>query len=297
MAPEYVTVYQISKQSTDWSFALVGAIPLIVGIVIILGKRRFKWKQPHWFLPIFACGFGFLWLSTAGLSVLHEDSQALTAYQKGDFQLVEGIVTDFHPMPYEGHQEECFSVQEQRFCYSDYEIAPGFRNTASHGGPIRSGLPVRIAYSGNVILRLDIPKGEVLSPAESAATLNSARQKWQDRTERDPVEQRINIAFMFTAICWTLWWNLQWRRAMRFWVRPPNGPWVQYFFRTFFALSLLGALGQFVKQLHAHPLAKQDIGPTFEIAAIMCVVVAIMSASVLWMALRRDRKANDKVIS
>jgi hypothetical protein len=140
MATEYVTVYQISKQSTDWSFALAGGIPLIVGIVIILGKLRFGWKQPHWFLPIFACGFGGLWLCTAGMSVLREDSQALTAYQKGDYQLVEGIVTDFHPMPYEGHQEECFSVQDRRFCYSDYVVAPGFRNTASHGGPIRSGL-------------------------------------------------------------------------------------------------------------------------------------------------------------
>jgi hypothetical protein len=297
MAPEYVTVYQISKQSTDWSFVLAGSIPLIVGIVIILGKRRFKWKQPHWFLPIFACGFGLLWLCTAGLSVLHEDSLALTAYQKGDFQFVEGIVTDFHPMPYEGHQEECFSVQDKRFCYSDYVIAPGFRNTASHGGPIRSGLPVRIAYSGNVILRLDIPKGEVLSPAESAATLNSAQRGWQERTERDPVEQRMNIAFLFTAVCWTLWWNLQWRRVMRFWVRPPNRSWVPYLYRTFYALNFLGALWQFVKQLHAHPLAKQDVGPTFEIAVIMCAVVALMSASVLWMAQRRDRKANDKVIT
>ena len=26
MAPDYVTVYQISKESTDWSFALVGFI-------------------------------------------------------------------------------------------------------------------------------------------------------------------------------------------------------------------------------------------------------------------------------
>lgn len=33
-------------------------------------------------------------------------------------------------MPYEGHQDECFSAQDQRFCYSDYEIAPGFHNAA-----------------------------------------------------------------------------------------------------------------------------------------------------------------------
>jgi hypothetical protein len=297
MAPEYVTVYQISRQSADWSFALAGGIPLIIGIVIILGKRRFRWEQPNWFLPIFACGFGGFWICTAGLSVLYEDSQALTAYRNGDFQLVEGIVTDFHPMPYEGHQEECFSVQDKRFCYSDYVIASGFRNTASHGGPIRSGLLVRIAYSGDAILRLDIPRDKVLGPTESAAALNSEQQGWRKRTESDPVAQRINIAFMFTAVCWTLWWNLQWQRVMRFWVRPPNRPRVQYLFRAFFALNFLGASWQFVKQLHAHPLSKQDVGPTLEIAVIMCAAVSLMSASVLWMAQRRDRKANDKMLT
>ena len=290
MAPEYVTVYQISKASTDWAFAFAGAIPLIVGIVIIIGKRRFKWKQPHWFMPIFACGFGIIWLCTAGISVLHEDSQALTAYRQGDYQIVEGNVTDFHPMPYEGHQDECFSVEDKRFCYSDYTIGPGFKNTASHGGPIRSGLPVRIAYFGDAILRLEIPKDQVLSSAEFAATHNSAQQEWQKRTENDPLTQRMNIAFRFTALCWVLWWNLQWKRAIRFWVRPPNRLWVQHIFRAFFALSLLGTLTQLLLQLRAHPLGRQDVGPTIGITAIMCVVVALMSASVLWMAQRRDRK-------
>jgi hypothetical protein len=156
----------------------------------ILGKLRFGWKQPNWFLPIFACGFGLLWLVTAGLSVVGGDSQALNAFQEGDYQLVEGNVTDFKPMPYEGHQEKCFSVQGKRFCYSDYVIAPGFRNTTSHGGPIRAGLPVRIAYSGDAILRIEIPKDQVLNPSEIVATTNSAKQAWQTRANNDPVERR-----------------------------------------------------------------------------------------------------------
>jgi hypothetical protein len=291
MTPEYVTVYQISKESTDWSFALAGGIPLLVGIVIIFGKRRLGWNQPNWVLPIFACGFGLLWLCTAGLSVVNGDSQALNVFQRGDYQIVEGNVTDFKPMPYEGHQEECFSVQDKQFCYSDYVIAPGFRNTASHGGPIRSGLPVRIAFSGGSILRLEIPKDRMLNPSEITATTNSAQQAWQTRMNSDPIERRMTIAFLFTAICWTLWWNLQWKRVMRFWVRPPNRLWVQYTFRTFFALNLLGAIWQLAIELHAHPLAKQEVVPTIEIAAVMCVVVTIMSALVLWTAQRRYRKA------
>jgi len=100
----------------------------------------------------------------------------------------------------------------------------------------------------------------------------------------------MNLAFIFTAICLTLWWNLQWKRVMRFWVRPPNRPWVQRAFRIFFALNFLGATWQFVKELRAHPLTREEIMPTIEIAAVMCVVVAIMSTLVLWQAQRRDRK-------
>jgi hypothetical protein len=224
MAPDYVTVYQISKESTHWSFALLGFIPLIAGLIIILGKRRFNWKKPHWLLPIFFCGFGVLWLCIAGVGVLRQDSQALSAYQKGDYLLVEGQVIDF-------------TVQEQRFCYSDYVIAPGFRNTASHGGPIRPGLQVRIAYTGGTILRLDIPRAQAPSTAESAATLKSNEKEWQARSQRDPIAQRMNTAFLFTAVCTTLWWNIQWKRVMQFWLRPPNRRATQYGFRIFFALT------------------------------------------------------------
>ena len=236
MPIDYVTVFQISTQSPNWFFALAGGIPLIIGMVILWGRRRFGWKQPPWLFAIFFCAFGLFWLCTAGMSVLREDFQMKTAFQTGNFQVVEGVVTDFHPMPYEGHQDECFSVQDQRFCYSDYGVTSGFHNATSHGGPIQAGLPVRIAYVGNNILRLEIPRDRILAPAQSATILNSAQQGWQQRTESDPFDRHMNVAFLFTAVCWTLWWNLQWKLAMRFWTRTPNRPWVQYLFRTFFAL-------------------------------------------------------------
>jgi hypothetical protein len=290
MTPEYVTVYQISKASADWSFALAGGIPLVIGIVLILGKRRFGWKKPNWLFPVSACAFGVLWLATAGFSVMYSGSKALEAFRKGDYWLVEGVVTDFKPMPYEGHTMECFSVQEERFCYSDYVITPGFRNTASHGGPIRDGLPVRIADRGGVILRLEIPKDQVRSPAEIVATTSAAENASQTRVESDPVVRRMMLAFLFTMMCWTLWWNVQWRRAIRLWVRPAHHPLIEYALRIFFALNFVGAVWQFVKQIRVEPLERQEIVPTIEIAGAMCVVVAVMTLVVLWRAERRDRK-------
>lgn len=290
MPVQYTTVYQITQRIPDWPFACAGFLPIVAGAVIFWGRRRFRWTQPHWLLAAFFCLFGVLWLGIAEASVLSVDWQAFTAYQKGDYQTVEGIVTNFHPMPYEGHQDECFSVQDQRFCYSDFGGGPGFHNSASRGGPIRPGLQVRIVYREGRILRLDVAKEHVLSPAESAAITAENERQWQQRTENDPDMRRLNIAFLFMAICLTLWWNLQWKRVMRFWVKPPSRPWAEILFRIFFAANFVGAVIEFIYQLITHPLAKQDIFPTIWISAIMCALVGVMSASVLWMAERRDRK-------
>ncbi|MGD1097093.1 MAG: hypothetical protein ABSB35_34545 [Bryobacteraceae bacterium] len=218
------------------------------------------------------------------------NSEALTAFEGGQYSVVEGVVTDFHPMPYEGHHDECFSVATQRFCYSDYAVTPGFRNSASHGGPIRAGLRVCVAYSFGTILRLEIPRDQVPSLAQSSAAADSAKREWQTRTENDPIQQSMTVAFLFTAACWTLWWNLQWRRAMRFWLRPPNRPIIQYIFRVFFALNFIGSVSKLVWQLRLHPLTPQNAGRTLATTAIMsCVVGSMTALALLWIE-RRDRQ-------
>jgi hypothetical protein len=69
-----------------------------------------------------------------------------------------GPVTDFRPMPREGHADESFVVGGRRFSYSDYSVTPGFSNTRSHGGPIDNGVYVRITHRDNTILRLEIAR-------------------------------------------------------------------------------------------------------------------------------------------
>ncbi len=83
-------------------------------------------------------------------------ARAKNTYLDGQYSIVEGPVADFHPMPYSGHQMETFSVNGVQFSYSDYVIVPCFNNAASHGGPIHQGLRVRIAYSGDCILKLEV---------------------------------------------------------------------------------------------------------------------------------------------
>ncbi len=290
MPAQYVTVYQIAERLPDWPFECAGLLPVLAGGVILWGKRRFRWAQPHWLFAVACCLFGALWIGVVGTQTLSTDSDAFAAYQKGDYQTVAGVVADFHPMPYEGHQEECFSVQEQRFCYSDYVIAPGFHNAASHGGPIRAGLPVRIAYWNGSILRLDVAQDQLRTSAQSDAVAVASQRQWQERMENDPFQQMMTTAFLFTMMGWTLWWNLQWKRVMRFWLKPPYRPWVEVLFRVFFALNFIGSVLAFVRQLVSHPIAQQNLISTVGITVIMCAVVALMSAVTLWTAQRRDRR-------
>src|SRR6201984_2615875 len=100
--------------------------------------------------------FGSLWSALAFTSTYSQHRKCLEAYRTRSYEIVGGRVDNFDPMPYRGHQNECFSVERQRFCYSDYAIRAGFSHSTSHGGPIRQGLPVRIAYYRGQILRLEI---------------------------------------------------------------------------------------------------------------------------------------------
>lgn len=86
-----------------------------------------------------------------------------SAYRNGEFSLVEAVVTNFHLMPYEGHQDGCFSVQSDTFCYSDFVVTAGFNNSASHGGTIREGLPS--AFHTSATLLLVWRSGPMPSPA------------------------------------------------------------------------------------------------------------------------------------
>lgn len=152
MPIQYTTVYQITQLAPDWPLIWFGVAPLVVGAVIVLGIRRFKWTKRLWPFAVLSCVIGVMWVAAIGWSTLIRNRQALRAFQNGEYRTIEGVVSDFR----QGRQKECFSVQDQRFCYSDYEIAPGFHTAASHGGPIRTGLQVRIAYREGRILRLDI---------------------------------------------------------------------------------------------------------------------------------------------
>jgi hypothetical protein len=164
MPMEYRTVFDIATAGyKGWSFPAFGMLFVAIGAVLVANRRRLRgpWSRiprARNAFAFFFLGFSVLW--TLGVFALtYGQCLSLAGSRASNDALVaEGVVTDFKPMPYTGHSMEKFCVARACFAYSDYVVVAGFNNTASHGGPIHDGLPVRVTYVGNSILKLEVAR-------------------------------------------------------------------------------------------------------------------------------------------
>jgi hypothetical protein len=289
---QYRVVFDLSQKGFQWWFPAFGLIFVAGGGIMIWLGRRNQWPRSRKFVGYFMVGFACLWSGLAFTTMFTEYSNLRSEYRKGQFSVVEGLVSNFRPMPYEGHQQECFTVQSQTFCYSDYVVTGGFSNATSHGGPIREGLPVRVSYIGGAIVRLEVRSDALPSAAERAESAKAAQKDWQQREEKDPVLDRMTLGFAAAAVFLTAWWNVQPRRFMRFWVKPPYKPLTVVLFRLFFAANLVGAISYLVGQVNRHQRSTSQYFAAAEIAAAWISVIWAMVTVMLWLARRRDRSGN-----
>lgn len=161
----YETVFTVADNPfRNWWFVGAGLVFVAIGALIVfrpdilkaLGVRSLgKFDRP--FGWVFIVGAS-LWTITAGYAVIGGSLSAIANLNSGNCETVEGAVEDFHPEPPDGHGMESFRVGAERFTYSDFVVSPGFNHSASHGGPIRPGLQVRICYHEGQILRLEVAR-------------------------------------------------------------------------------------------------------------------------------------------
>jgi hypothetical protein len=160
MTSTYTVVFDISQVGYKAFFIpAFGLLFVGIGILLFAVPNAIPFRGPPAFekpFKYFFLGFSILWTLSAFASIYSGYHAATSARADNRAQVVEGLVHDFRPMPYQGHVDEQFCVSDACFAYSDYGVTPGFNNTASHGGPIREGLPVRVTYVGNTILRLEV---------------------------------------------------------------------------------------------------------------------------------------------
>lgn len=240
----YVNVFDISRQPFEWWWPAIGLAIVAIGIIFVKYVSRWPSQRNAKIIGWVMVAFGLVFTIVVYNSISSMWADWRRAYERGAYSTVEGVVQDFKPMPYEGHQDECFRVKNEKFCYSDYVVQPGFHQSASHGGPIREGLPVRIAYSKGQILRLDIGADSLPSADERASYAKTQQAKWLDWAKNDPTNDRLRLALYYVCILISLCWNLDWRHYMRYWIRsgPPYKPIWRIIFRVFFPACLLGSI-------------------------------------------------------
>jgi len=156
----YETIFDLTQEGFRlWPGPALGGVLLVVGAWLVASRDRLSTATLPVFNRIFPFvffGFAVVWVVVMSAASFREYRELSAALKSNRLLLVEGRVTDFRPMPYTGQVLERFCVRGVCFAYSDFVHTFGFHNATSHGGPIRDGLAVRIAYVGNVIVRLEV---------------------------------------------------------------------------------------------------------------------------------------------
>ncbi len=163
---DYTLVYDAAAESFPWAVMLSGAGAVAIGLILVISNYGVRGgilgpaNQP-WFRWTYLV-LALVWTSVASAATVSSFVEFRDASRDGSCRVVEGVVANFVPMPYEGHAQETFSVAGAHFSISDFVLNAGFNNTASHGGPLREALPVRICYlpkeGQNIIVRLEVAK-------------------------------------------------------------------------------------------------------------------------------------------
>lgn len=96
----------------------------------------------------------FFWTLIIWMSSAKDYFVARTVLNRGAYEVVEGRVEHFKPIPMGMHGEESFSVKGILFKYGEAQIDFGFNQSRISGGPIYQGKLVKIHYFKGRILRL-----------------------------------------------------------------------------------------------------------------------------------------------
>jgi hypothetical protein len=160
---QFNVMYDAAQQGYPaWHMNGMSLVLVCVGLLLVLAPDLMQRLLPYglqgrarrifsWFFLCFALVGAFVTFR----STTQPYDAAAAALRDHRYSVVEGPVTDFVPMPYSGHAQESFAVGGRKFSYSDYILTGCFNNAASHGGPIRPGVVVRISYTGNCIVRVE----------------------------------------------------------------------------------------------------------------------------------------------
>jgi hypothetical protein len=143
----------------QWTFLGIGLGLTVIGSLLIVYQlyrppsKRGSYKR---LFPYLFTAFALVWTLAVFTGTYWDYLRLRSASRNGSCEIVQGTITNFVPMPKEGHATEHFVVNGHYFEYSDFTATAGFNNTQSHGGPLAEGRLVRICSLDGEIARLEI---------------------------------------------------------------------------------------------------------------------------------------------
>jgi len=289
MNPHFVTVFDFTQKTFPWWNWASPLIFVAIGILFIAVVPKISDKKRAkpfgWIFVVLGSFFAVLTFS----SDWSEYRDAVTAVNEHRSSVVEGPVQDFQPMPYEGHQDECFRVQGVQFCYSDYVSTAGFNQSASHGGPIRAGLPVRITYYNGAILKLEVPPDSLQPQALREASARQEEAQATKRLQNDPMIQQARLGFLFACVGITLWWAIDWRHFTKYYPAILSKTRIGgQIFRIFFLACFVGSTISLIEELRS----KTHVAEDYKHAALYTLgIVVFFAIADLLQRLRWNRKS------
>ena len=158
---EYRVIFDIS-QGYQWPAFLLTASGIIGGSLLLVGYFFFtRSDHPNRNMQMLAVGVVLLSCTFFAVDSFASTYPSYREYnyllETGRAAVVEGLITDFRPEPWQGHAPpEQFTVNDVTFVYSYFEVTQGFHTTEARGGPLRAGVYVRIHHVGNTILKLEV---------------------------------------------------------------------------------------------------------------------------------------------
>jgi hypothetical protein len=146
-------LYDVTRTNAiDWGDALPFILMIGVGVSLLVRSddRRYRWGG------IALVAFGFLGAATsAGVDVMQR-RRLSTRLRNGEFDRVEGMISDFSPGSTDGHTPEAFKVAGHVYTFRSKLHMAGYHEVQGEDGPLRDGVKMRIADINGIVARLEL---------------------------------------------------------------------------------------------------------------------------------------------
>lgn len=132
------------------------------------------------------------------------------------------------------------------------------------------------------------PTGRALGPNHGKFSVTMP-----EHIVQTPNGEVMTFGFLIASFFWTLWWNVDWQRFIKFYgIRGPQyHPWIRTGFRVFFALCSLGAAVDLWRRLQERVRPGTFYRDALIAAGAWFIVIVLLVKTVEWVANKRRGKS------